>query len=150
MSAEFLNKKTVTIHAPVREVWQALTDPNLIKQYFFGVETSGDWREGNVILYKGEWQGKKFESKARVLQSEDEKTLKYSYWSNMSGMADVPENYHIITYSLKKKDDDTVLTMTEENLENEEMRERSSKLWDMVFENMKKLLEKEIYSTSHR
>jgi len=150
MSAKFSNKKSVTIHAPVSDVWRALTDPQLIKQYFFGVEPLGDWREGNAILYKGKWQGKKFESKAKVLQLEEQKLLKYSYWSNMSGLPDVPENYHIITYYLEKEDDHTVLTMTEENLDNEEMMERSSKLWDMVFQNLQQLLEKEIYSTSHR
>ena len=150
MSAKFSNKKSVTIHAPVSNVWRALTDPQLIKQYFFGVETFGEWKEGNTILYKGEWQGKKFESKAKVLQLEDQKLLKYSYWSNMSGLPDVPENYHIITYYLENEGGHTVLTMTEENLVNEEMVERSSKLWDMIFQNLQQLLEKEIYSTSHR
>jgi uncharacterized protein YndB with AHSA1/START domain len=150
MSAKFSNKKSVTIHAPVNNVWRALTDPQLIKQYFFGVETFGEWKEGNTILYKGEWQGKKFESKAKVLQLEDQKLLKYSYWSNMSGLPDVPQNYHIITYYLENEEDHTALTMTEENLDNEEMMERSSKLWDMVFQNLQQLLEKEIYSTSHR
>jgi uncharacterized protein YndB with AHSA1/START domain len=145
--SEFSNKKLITIHAAVSDVWRALIDSNLIKEYFFGIEPFGDWKEGNTILYKGEWQGKKFESKAKVLQLEDQKLLKYSYWSNMSGVADVPENYHIITYSLEKEADHTILTMTEENLDNEEMKERSSKLWDMVFQNLQKLLEKEKYST---
>jgi uncharacterized protein YndB with AHSA1/START domain len=149
MSTEFSNKKSVTIHAPVDDVWRALTDSQMIRQYFFGVETMGEWKEGNTILYKGEWQGKKFESKARVLQVEDQKLLKYSYWSNMSGMPDVPENYHIITYHLEKEDNSTVLTMTEENLDNEEMVGRSAKLWDMVFQNLQKLLEKELYSAPH-
>lgn len=86
-----------------------------------------------------------------MLQVEDQKLLKYSYWSNMSGRADVPENYHIITYYLEKKGDGIVLTMTEENLDNEEMKERSSKLWDMVFQNLQNLLEQEKYSAlSHR
>jgi hypothetical protein len=62
--------------------------------------------------------------------------LRYSYWSNMSGAADVPENYHIITYYLQRENDHTVLTMTEENLADEKMKERSSQLWDMVFEKM--------------
>ena len=49
-------KKTIIINAPITGVCQALTDRRMIKQYFFGVETSGDWEEGNTIYYKGEWQ----------------------------------------------------------------------------------------------
>jgi hypothetical protein len=37
----------------------------------------------------------------------------------------------------------TKLTLTEENLATKEMKEGSDKIWDMVFDNMKKLLEKQ-------
>lgn len=143
MTEAFSNKKTVTIYAPATAVWQALTAPELIKNYFFGVETSGEWKEGNTVLYKGEWQGKKFEGKGKVLQLETQKLLRYSYWSNMSGMPDTPENYHIITYRLTPKKNKTELTLTEENLATKEMKENSDKIWDTVFDNMKKLLEKQ-------
>lgn len=42
MSKRTSLKKTITINAPIITVWQALTDPGMIKQYFFGVETSGE------------------------------------------------------------------------------------------------------------
>jgi uncharacterized protein YndB with AHSA1/START domain len=142
MAETFSNKKTVTIHAPVINVWQALTDPEMIKHYFFGVETTGEWKEGNTIIYKGEWQGKKFEGKGRVLQMETQKLLRHSYWSNISGLADVPENYHIITYQLLPYKNNTKLILTEENLPTKEMKEASAKIWDTVFDNLKKLLEK--------
>src|SRR5216110_2423328 len=142
MAETFSNKKTVTIHAPVINVWQALTDPEMIKHYFFGVETTGEWNEGNTIVYKGEWQGKKFEGKGKILQMETQKLLRHSYWSNMSGLADVPGNYHIITYQLVSDKNNTKLILTEENLPTKEMKEASAKIWDTVFDNLKKLLEK--------
>jgi len=142
MTEKFSNKKSVTIDAPVTDVWKALTDVGMIKQYFFGVEVRGDWKEGNTIIYKGEWQGKKFESKARVLQVEDQNLLKYSYWSNMSGQPDESEYYHIITYELSPENGGTKLVMTEENLTDQSMKERSAKIWDMVFDNLKKLVER--------
>jgi uncharacterized protein YndB with AHSA1/START domain len=38
-----LNASTsVEIEAPVAEVWQALTTPSVIKQWFFGVDTRSD------------------------------------------------------------------------------------------------------------
>jgi len=148
MKEEFSLKKTVMLHAPAYEVWRALIDPRLIKEYFFGVDVSGEWKEGGTILYNGEWQGKKFQGKAKVLQMEDRKLLRYSYWSNMSGMPDVPQNYHIITYFLQKEEENTILTMTEQNLAGEEMMQRSSELWDKVFEKLQQLLEQEKFHSS--
>ena len=144
MAQKFSNKIDITIHAPVMAVWQSLIDPAMIKQYFFGVDTIGDWQEGNTIIYQGEWQGKKFQGRGKVLQMEDEKILKHSYWSNMSGHPDESEFYHIITYQLKPNGDNTDLTLTEENLDSKEMKEKSAQLWNMIFNNLKKLLEKEV------
>ena len=141
MAEKFSNKKSVIIEAPVVAVWQALIDPVLIKKYFFGVDSIGEWKEGNTIISKGEWQGKKFEGKAKVLQMETQKLLKHSYWSDLSGQADIPENYHIITYELLPENGNTKLTLTEENLATKEMKEQSAKLWDIIFDNLKKLLE---------
>jgi hypothetical protein len=76
------------------------------------------------------------------LQMETQKLLRHSYWSNISGLADVPENYHIITYQLLPYKNNTKLILTEENLPTKEMKEASAKIWDTVFDNLKKLLEK--------
>jgi uncharacterized protein YndB with AHSA1/START domain len=143
MAQSFSNKKSVIINASVDDVWKALTDPVLIKQYYLGVDTIGEWKEGNTIVFKGEWQGKKVEGKGKVLQLEDNKLLKHSYLSNISGLEDRPENYHIVTYELAPQDSGTKLTLTEENLQSKEMQEQSAKLWDMIFGNLKKLLESE-------
>jgi len=116
MAQTFSNKINVTIHAPVHVVWQALTDSSMIREYFFGVTTKGEWKEGNTIIYNGEWQGKKFRGKGKVLQMEDERLLRHSYWSDMSGQPDEPEFYHIITYELMRGNGSTRLTLTEENL----------------------------------
>jgi uncharacterized protein YndB with AHSA1/START domain len=142
MAQTFSNKLSVTMSAAVPDVWHALTDPGLIGKYFFNVKVDGDWKEGNTIVYQGEWQGKKFQSKAKVLQLRDQKLLKYSYWSDMSGSEDLPENYHVITYELRSLDGKTELTMTEENLADEKMKERSAMLWKQVFESLKKLVER--------
>ena len=144
MAQKFSNKINVTIHAPAMAVWQALIDPAMIKQYFFGVDIIGDWKEGNTIIYQGEWQGKKFQGKGKVLQMEDEKLLRHSYWSNVSGQPDQPEFYHIISYQLEQNGDHTELALTEENLESKEMKEKSAQLWNKIFNNLKKLLEKQV------
>ena len=39
-----------TIAAPVAAVWEALTNPALIKQYMFGTDVVSDWREGSTAI----------------------------------------------------------------------------------------------------
>jgi uncharacterized protein YndB with AHSA1/START domain len=141
MTEKFSHKKSVIINAPVTEVWRALIDPLLIKQYYFGVDVIGEWKEGNNIVFKGEWQGKKIEGKGKVLQLEDLHLIRHSYWSNFSGLDDNPQNYHVITYELIPDNGNTKLILTEENLATKEMKEQSAKLWDAIFDNLKKLLE---------
>ena len=91
-------------------------------------------------MFKGEWEGKPYEDKGTVLEFEPEKLLRYSYWSNFSGEPDILENYHIVSYILKKGDVKTLLTITQ-SCKTEEAREHSEKNWKMVLDTMKKMLE---------
>jgi uncharacterized protein YndB with AHSA1/START domain len=49
----FVAKSNITIKADAARVWDALTNPELIKQYLFGTEAISDWKEGSSITYKG-------------------------------------------------------------------------------------------------
>ena len=130
------------INAPKSKVWAALTQPQIVKQYFFGTNLVTDWKVGNPILFTGEWEGKPYTDKGTVLQFQPESILKYDYWSNFSGQPDVPENYQTITYELKEKNGKTVLIIKQENCKSEEVREHSEKNWMMVMGGMKDLVEK--------
>ncbi len=50
---QFLAKATILIGAPKSKVWEALTKPDLIKQYLFGTQAITDWQVGSPITYKG-------------------------------------------------------------------------------------------------
>jgi uncharacterized protein YndB with AHSA1/START domain len=142
MEKNYVARATATIDAPASKVWKALTDPALIKQYFFGVDVVSDWKVGSSIIYKGEWEGKAFEDKGRILQVEPEKLLVSTHWSPLSGVPDSPENYHTVSYELSGRNGTTVLTITQDNNATEEERQHSEGNWNMMLEGMKKLLEK--------
>src|SRR3954462_15499698 len=91
-------KESTIINAPAQNVWDALTKPELIQKYFFGTYASSSWKKGGPITFKGEWEGKQYEDKGSILDVKPGKLLRYNFWSSMSGMRDVPENYVIITY----------------------------------------------------
>jgi len=132
---------TTTIHAPASKVWDALTKPDLIKQYLFNTEVVSEWKEGSPITYKGEWEGKTFEDKGRILKMEPEKLLMSTHWSPLSGVPDSPENYHTVTYKLSEKDGGTEVAITQDNNSSEEEKAHSEENWRTVLAGMKKLLE---------
>jgi uncharacterized protein YndB with AHSA1/START domain len=129
------------IHAPKSKVWKALTDPEIIRKYFFGTETITDWKVGSPIIFRGEWEGKQYVDKGTILEIEKEKFIKYNYWSSFSGTPDIPSNYNNVTYRLKEADDETLLTITQDGVKDEEALKHSEANWKMVMEGMKKLVE---------
>ena len=141
MDKKFIAKASTTIHAPASKVWAALTKPELIKQYLFNTEVISDWKEGSPITYKGEWQGKAFEDKGKILKMEPEKLLMSSHWSPLSGVPDVPENYHTVTYTLSEQNGSTEVTITQDNNATEEEKMHSEQNWRTALDGLKKLLE---------
>jgi len=141
MNNKFIAKATTTINAPASKVWEALTKPDLIKQYLFGTEVRTDWKVGSPITYKGEWEGKAYEDKGKILQFDPEKTLVSTHWSPLSGVPDIPENYHTVTYRLSETDGRTEVTITQDNNASQEEADHSTQNWKTVLDGMKKLLE---------
>jgi uncharacterized protein YndB with AHSA1/START domain len=141
MPNKFVATKSIRIKAPISRVWDALTDPALIKQYFFGSQTTTDWKVGSPIRFHGEWEGKPYEDKGTILAIEKNKLIKYSYWSSFSGIPDIPENYNNIIYRLQEEDGEVVYTVLQEGIRDEQTRDHSEANWGVVMTQMKKLLE---------
>ena len=136
-------KRSVIIKATRAQIWKALTDPEMIKQYFFGTNVKTDWKEGSPLIYSGTWKGRDYEDKGEILRVEKEKTLEHTYWSSLSGTADKPENYMHVTYEIEPREKDNVLCITQEGAMTEEGAKHSEENWDMVLQQLKSLVEKE-------
>lgn len=142
MKSNITGKADIVINVPPSKVWEALTTPSIIKQYFFGTDAISDWKVGSPLIFKGEWQGKHYEDKGTILEVISQKLFKYSYWSSMSGTEDKPENYVNVTYELSENNNTTKLTVTQENIPDEKTKEHSEENWRKVIGDLKKLLEK--------
>lgn len=132
----------IDINAPTAEVWKGLTDPEIVKQYFFGTNVKSDWKAGSPITFSGEWEGKSYSDKGEIQEITPGKYVKYSYWSSMGGTEDKPENYANVSYTLDEKDGFTTLTVTQDNIKDITSKEHSEQNWQTVFGGLKKLLEK--------
>ena len=137
-------KRSVIINANAPEVWRAITDPEMIKKYFFGTDVKTDWKEGSPITYSGTWKGKEYSDKGQILKVEKEKRLEHTHWSSLSGTEDIPENYFDIVYELEERENDTVLTITQVGLMSEDSYQHSSQNWEAVLQQLKDLVEKEV------
>lgn len=141
MNTAIIAKVSIHIDAPVATVWKAVTDPGLVKQYFFNTDLVTNWKVGNPIYFRGEWDGQAYEDKGTVLAFEPQKMLQYDYLSSWSDKPDLPENYQTITYELTPKDNGTLLSITQNNVDSEAQKEHSEHNWEMVLGEMKKMLE---------
>lgn len=134
-------KASISIRAPVDRVWNALTDPEVIRQYMFGTTVVSRWKRGSSIVWKGEWQGKKYEDKGVILKLEQERLIQYSHFSPLSGKPDLPENYHTVTIKLMDTGaGGTIVSLSQDNNETDEEREHSEKNWKVMLNELKKLL----------
>ena len=134
-------KVSTTIATDTSKVWDALTNPTIIKEYMFGTDTTSDWKVGSRITYKGVWQEKEYEDGGTIIEIEPKKKLISTYWSSMSGTEDKPENYATVGYYLEPTENGTKLTITQDNIKTEEAKEHSISNWNMVLDTMKKILE---------
>ena len=132
---------SITIDAPIEDVWKAVTTPALIKQWFFGVDTETDWHVGSPLVHRGEYQGKPYEDRGEILQFDPPKLLVHTHWSDLSGKPDSPEQYQEVSWALAQRNGATELTITERNLPSDEAKAVSEESWRMVLENLKNVLE---------
>jgi uncharacterized protein YndB with AHSA1/START domain len=133
---------TITFKAPIAKVWQGLTDPAIVKQYFFGTDLKSDWKEGSPITFSGEWEGHKYEDGGIIQNIDAPNLLRYSYWSSMSGTEKKPENFNNITYQLSENNGVTTLVLTQDGVKNQEAADHSEHNWQSVFDGLKKIIEK--------
>jgi len=135
-------KAEQTIDAPAEEVWNALTDPQKIKEYMFGATVTSDWKKGSPITWSGEMNGKKYEDKGQILEYNPTQILQYSHYSPMSSQPDAPENYHKVTIELEEKANKTNVVLTQDKNGSEKEQQESQKNWQMMLEGLKKTVEK--------
>ncbi|HEY9013863.1 MAG TPA: SRPBCC domain-containing protein [Gemmatimonadales bacterium] len=140
-TSNLIARASITVTAPPEQVWSALVTPAAIKQYMFGTTVTSDWKEGGPITWKGEWQGRKYEDKGKILQFKPGRALQYTHFSPLAGLPDRPENYHTVTIQLSPEGSATRVSLTQDNNPTEEARAHSEKNWEMMLQGLKKFVE---------
>ena len=143
MNDQLVANASVVIEAPAEEVWAALVDPDLIKQYMFGATVASDWHEGSPITWSGEWEGRSYEDKGMILEFSPHTRLQYTHYSPLTGQPDAPENYHTVTVHLAEEGGWTRVDLSQDNNTTDEDRDHSQQNWQSMLDSLKQLVEKE-------
>lgn len=141
MSSHIVNKR-ITITAEPQAVWEALTNPELTKKYFFHCKVYSTWQEGDSITFRGRmFLIKKIELNGKILKVVPGKLLKYTLRNNGSENG---SSVSTVTDELRYVKGETILSITDDvgtGPGAEQRYERSKKGWDKVLKGLKSLLE---------
>ena len=137
--------KTIRINAPTSKVWDALTNPGLMKKWMSETEINifTDWKVGNPFVIRGRLHGINFENRGTVLQFEPEKILQYNHLSSLSRLPDQFENYSILEFRLAPINEETSLTFTASNFPTESIYKHFAFYWNVTLEILKRMIEAE-------
>ena len=144
-----MNTKSYTATAEIdidkdkMEVWDALLNPKKVKKYFFGTNVRSDYQRGSDIFWEGEWEGKKYQDKGKIVNIDPGKLLEYTHYSPMTGEPDIPENYHTVSITLSEKSGKTHVQLTQDKNPTLEASKHSEENWKMILEGLKKVVENE-------
>lgn len=141
-SNDHIANSEILIDASIEKVWDALVNPEIIKEYMFRTTVISDWTEGSKIVWQGEWKGKTYEDKGKILKIVPGKQLQYSHFSPLTGLEDSPENYHTVTVGLGESNNQTLVSLSQDNNATEKEKEHSESNWKMMLTGLKELLEK--------
>ena len=139
-------RKQVEFNAKKEQVWDLLTNPKMTQQYMFGCEVLSEWFLGSPILWKGKTEDGQeiIHVKGVITEIEEGKSVSFTMLDPNLGIEDIPENYVHLTYEVSEFASGTLFTLTQdfEGTENAEQRyQESLGGWDMVFQEMKKLMD---------
>jgi len=137
MDKKLIAKASITIKADTDEVWDALTNPDKIKQYFFGTNAISDWKKGSTWQHEYTNDNNAVRVKGKVLESTPPKRLVIS-WSAPGNEADVST----VTFVIEPVQDMVRLDVIHGDFKpGSTMVGKVSRGWPLVLSSMKSFLE---------
>ncbi|MER5913971.1 metalloregulator ArsR/SmtB family transcription factor [Streptomyces sp. NPDC001982] len=126
------------IRAAAEQVWQALTDADLTARYW-GHANVSDWQPGSTWEHRRVDGSDAVDVVGRVIEAEPPTRLVITFEDKPE--AEAVRKPSVVTFLVEPHQDIVRLTVTHENLPNQEMLNGISQGWPAVLANLKSLLE---------
>ena len=131
---------SITINAAPTEVWQTLTNPEIMIQWLgdpeMEIEVLTNWEVNNPIIIKG-FHHIKFENKGIVLVFNKERKLSFTHLSSVSKLPDIPESYSTLSFTIEPIGNITQLLLNIENFPTESIRRHLEFYWKTTLVTIK-------------
>lgn len=142
MNKNLQTSHSITIKASPEKVWEVLTNPEKIAIYLYGTKTETDWKIGSPIIFSGSYEGASYSDKGLVMANVPYSLIAYDYWSQFSGLEDLPENYCEVSYHIHDNNDNTVkFTWQQIGFKDEKSQEHNNSSMPALLEQIKKIAE---------
>ena len=138
MSTTLQHVYRVYIRTTPERLWQAITDGDLTKLYFFGGAVQSDWRAGSVMRYASEDGQSLLEGE--IFEVDPPRKLVHSFIHHWEGESKDPPSR--VTYEIEPHGETCLLTLTHEHFAGEtELAKSTQRGWSLILSSMKSLLE---------
>lgn len=135
------NISTIRINASIEKVWEALTRPELVKQWQYGSDLITNWSVGSDIRFRTEWQEKIFEQWGKIVEIKPNELIKYSLFAPRPDLEDRSENYFMMIYVLTSENGYTKLDIIQEDNRPGAIQEKLQGEENPVLQSLKKIAE---------
>lgn len=146
MENQLIAKSTVTINAPVNEVWKALVTPELIQQYMMGMWPKSEWKTGSELRWKGRHEEKPDDSARGIITDMvNNEQLAYTFYYPGYGYPDEPVYYNRVEYKIESAGLNTSLSVEQGDFsvfkEGEVFLEHTQNFWNEAVQKLKEVVE---------
>src|ERR1700681_1823733 len=135
-------KSSIQINNTVDEAWKALVNPEIVAKYMLGSQQVSDWQKGSSIIWRKDFNGRRFEDKGEILEITPTKHLRYTHYSPASGKPDAPENYQTVSVALKENANGTTIELTSDNNASEIEKAMTEHIWAYYLQSLKLIVDK--------
>ncbi|NNF00583.1 MAG: ATPase [Pyrinomonadaceae bacterium] len=125
----------IFIKATPEKIWDALTQSEFTRKYFWGTNVESDWKPGSKIRFFSD-DGTTF-SEGEVIKAERGKILSQSEW--MIGPDGKKGGESVITFEIEKHGDSSKLIVT--HVHSAKDHKKAMHGWEMSMSSLKSLLE---------
>ena len=101
--ADHIATAETEIERAQEKVWDGADGSRADREVHVRLAVVTDWKPGSPIVWKGEYEGKKYEDKGQILEVDRGERLKNDPLQPLERPGGRPENYHTLVYELSER-----------------------------------------------